>query len=88
MYIASMEATQMTEIFTSLKRTETSFHPASGKSTTRVFDIYTLTEVKWRDGRVTKHLGRHTFNGYVNYGFCQYGVTDSKHIAAQFGVSL
>jgi hypothetical protein len=78
-----MEATQMTQIFTSLKRTEMSFHPATGKSTTQVFDIYTLVEVNGN-----KHIGRHSFNGYVNYGFCQWGVTDSKRIAMQFGFSL
>jgi len=82
-----MEATHM-EIFTSLKRTETSFHSATGKSTIRVFDVYTLVEVKWPNGRATKHLGRHTFNGYVNYGFCQWGVSDTKRIAAELGLSI
>ena len=72
-----------TEIFTSLKRTETSFHPATGKSTTRVFDIYTLVEINGN-----KHIGRHSFNGYVNYGFCQWGVTDTKRIAEKFGYPL
>lgn len=73
----------MNEVFTSLKRKETSFHSATGKSTLTVFDVYTLTQVNGK-----YHLGRHTFNGYVNYGFCQWGVTDSKRIAEQFGFEI
>lgn len=71
------------QVFTSLKRKETSYHSATGKTTREIFDVYTLVEV-----RGEKHLGRHTFNGYVNYGFCQWGVSDTRRIAKEFGFML
>jgi hypothetical protein len=71
------------ELFTSLKRIETSFRPATGKSTREVYDIYDLAFINgnW-------HLGRKTFNGYTYYGYCQFGASDTRKRCAEWGVPL
>jgi len=70
--------------FSTLKRTERSYHWTVGEHNVTRWTEYTIVTVEWPNGRTTKHLGiTDRINGQIERS-AQLGVTHTERKLAQW----